>query len=551
MIRYLWQNKLILLTVIVGSMLTLLPILFDGQSGCIHNQCGFIIGTNYRDGIWFQAVSATAFNSLPFRMPNFSGALLSGYHFLPNLVVNLLSRIGIPIPVTYYKLFPILYFTLLIYLSISYARKIKNHPLFVEIFLFFVLFGIPLTLITSLHYYGFIKNSLLINTFQSTRILESIHFAFSFIILLFVLIMLNKRPLRLRQKLLIGFFVFLIFGIKFYVAVIILFMLVMYETFSLFRNKKLGDYLIAIVIYGISSLISIFLFYNPFAAAKSGSIFVFAPFATVHHLIENEALFYLPNMVLARYYLYAHGMSPRLIAIELFSTFLFVVFYFGTRVLGFIYIAKQIVTKKISQFEVTLTFGVLLGIILSVSFVQKGDWFNPMQFAVVSAFLMNIFAAKFLYELLRRYKTFGIVIGIIVIILTLIPNLINLKYLSDPARYVIPQEEVIALNELKKMPDGPVFTPIIDPDMTYVSALTGKQTYINFTTLLDTTGIDYKNRLEQTKDPEKIEVDNLEIKYVYIPKNYKDYEIISEKFKKSKHYKQILQNTRVIIFEKI
>jgi hypothetical protein len=87
--------------------------------------------------------------------------------------------------------------------------------------------------------------------------------------------------------------------------------------------------------------------------------------------------------------------------------------------------------------------------------------------------------------------------------------------------------------------------------MTYVSAFTGKQTYVNFITLLDTTGVNYKTRLEKTKDPANIEVDPLEIKYAYIPKHYKDFEIISEKFKKSKHYKQILQNTRVVIFEKI
>lgn len=202
---------------------------------------------------------------------------------------------------------------------------------------------------------------------------------------------------------------------------------------------------------------AILLFYDPLSVTKGGSIFIWAPFATVHHLIENETLFYLPRMVLARYYLYAHGMSPRLIAIELFSVFLFVIFYFGTRIIGTFYILKQLVTKKITQFEIVVTVGILLGIILSVLFIQKGDWFNPMQFAVGAAFLINIFAAKFMYELFQKNKLLGIAVGLIVFVLTFIPNLVNLGYLSDPARYVVPQGEVQILDYLKKLPDDPVF----------------------------------------------------------------------------------------------
>jgi len=551
MIRYILKHKLIFCTLAMAFILTLIPIIFDGQYGCVNNQCGFIIGTNYRDGVWFQAVAANAFNTFPFRMPNFSGALLTGYHFLPNLFTYFLNRVGIPIPITYYKIIPFLYMCLLVFFSLKYARKIKDNPQFVLFFLFFTFFGIPLTLITSLYHFGHINNNLLINTFQATRVLESIHFALSFIILLVVLILMNKKNLTVKEKIIIGILIFFIFGIKFYVAVIMFWLLLLHETITVLRQKKLKKYFFSLFIYGISAFVSILIFYNPFTASKSGSIFSFAPFATVHHLIENEALFYIPNMVLARYYLYAHGISPRLIAIELFSTFLFVIFYFGTRVLGFFYIAKQVVTRKINQFEIVLTSGILLGIVLSVMFVQKGDWFNPMQFAVVSAFLMNIFAAKFMYELFHKQKVFGILIGIVVFILTFIPNLVNLGYFSNPARYVIPQEELEALNVLKKSPDGPIFTPIIDPDMAYVSAFTGKQTYINFISVLENTGIQFQKRLQETKDVNTINVDMLNVKYAYVPTKYNDYLRLVRKFKESKKYKEILINSKVVIFEKI
>lgn len=553
MLIYIFKHRLISFLIITAFILTLLPIFFDGQYGCVNRVCGFIVGTNYRDGIWFQSVAASAFKTFPFRMPNFSGAFLSGYHYLPNLVAYLLLRIGVPTAISYYKLFPLLYMILLTALSIFFARKMKDRPLFVVFFLFFTFFGIPLTLITSLHYYGFIKNSLLINTFQSTRVLESMHFAFSFIILLVVLIFLNKKVLKLKERLFIGLLVFFVFGIKFYVASTMLFMLILNETLLCFRNKKIKKYFISLFIYVVAAIISILIFYNPFTAVKGGPIFVFAPFATVHHIIENEALFYLPNLVLARYFLYAHGVSPRLIVIEFFSTFLFVVFYFGTRVLGFLYIAKQIISRKISRFETVLSSGIILGIILSVMFVQKGDWFNPMQFAVISAFLINVFAAEFMYELFQKQRLFATGICLLVFALTFIPNLINLNYLSDKARLVIPQEEMRALELLKTLPDGAVFFPIIDPnvDLTYVSAFTGKQTYVNFVTLLQTTSVPYQKRFDETKNAAKIDVDSLDVRYAYIPKEYKDYDILVSKFKESKKYKELLRNGKVIMFAKI
>lgn len=219
---YVVNHKLIFIIVITGFILTLLPIVFDGQYGCVKNQCGFIIGTNYRDGIWFQAVAATAFKTFPFRMPIFSGVPLQGYNYLPNLITYLLTFIGLSIPIIYYKLFPLLYVILLTLLSVIYARKIKDNPKFVGIFLFFTFFGIPLTLITSLHYYGYIKNYVLINTFQTTRILESMHYGFSFIILLVVLSLMTKKVLSLKQKIFVGVLIFLSFGTKFYVATILL-----------------------------------------------------------------------------------------------------------------------------------------------------------------------------------------------------------------------------------------------------------------------------------------------------------------------------------------
>lgn len=556
-LNYLNKNKFLYILIIPGIIITLFPFLFDGGYGCVGSKCGLIIGTNYRDGVWFLAIAATAFKSFPFRLPVFSGESLKGYHYLPNLIVYLLSLIGIPITISYYKITPLFYVFSLTFLSLHLARKINKKPVFVALFLFFIYFGIPLTLITSLRYYGYIKNSLLINTFQATRVLESPHTALSFLALLLFLIILNKEGIGNKERLVLACLLFFTLGSKFYTAVAMFTILMVYELINFWETKKLSQLLFSSLIFGLTSLLGVLIFYDPFASLKSGPVFKLVPFATVHHLIETPELFPMKNLVLARYYLYEHlnkgDFSPRLLLIELFSSFLFIVFYFGTRVLGFLYIFWGIIKRKLNKFETAVVVAILLNTVFSILLIQKGDWYNPIQFAVVASFLIDIFAAKLTFSLYSKYKKtlMANFIFLTIFILTFIPNLVNFNYLSNQSRYVIPQKEVEALRYLRKLPDGPIFSPIIDPDLAYVSAFTGKQTYLNFLSVLENFGINIEERRNQIKNIADLRIDKLKVKYVYIPRSYKDYQTLTKECQKSKKYKQIFSNGGVTIFKQI
>ncbi|MBI3620457.1 hypothetical protein HY214_04950 [Candidatus Roizmanbacteria bacterium] len=549
-LKYLIKNKLLFLLTVTAFILTLLPFVFDGQYGCVKAGCGMIIGTNYRDGVWFLAVAAAAFKTIPFRMPNFAGELLQGYHYLPNLITYLLSLVGIPITVTYYKLIPVFYMVALSLLATVLGRRIKDNPQFVFFFLFFVFFGMPLTLITSLYHFGYIKNQLLINTFQATRILEGTHLALSFLIVLAALLIIEKKTIRPRGRLLLGGLLLLTFGVKFYTGILLGLMIVVFEFLIFISEKKLRPYLLRGTWYIGCIGVSILLFYNPFNKASGGSVFVWAPFATVHHLIEEPSLFYNKNLVLARYFLYAHGWSPRLIAIEFFSVFLYVLFYFGLRVVGFFYIVKQTILRRLTRFEIVLTVGIIAGIIFSVLLIQKGDWFNPIQFAVVSAFLLNIFAARFIFEILIRNKPVGWLVFVGIFMITFPANLVNLGYLVNPARYVISTKEMLALDFLKKQPDGPVFYPIFENDLAYVSAFTGKSGYVNFTNVLENTGMPAKQRLAETQSADAINLDGLSVRYLYLPTVYPKHALLETRAKASSRYHEIYRNQEASVFEK-
>ncbi len=552
-VRYILKNKLILVLVIAAFILTLMPIVFDGQYGCVKNKCGFIIGTNYRDGVWYLAVAAAAFKTIPFRMPIYSGETLRGYHYLPNLISYLLTFIGIPITVSFYKLFPVVYMIFLTSLATKFARSTKDNSRFVAAFLFFTFFGIPLSAFLSLFHQGKIDNTMvLISTFQATRILESIHVALSFLILLVVLIIIHNQKLNTKKRLFLGLTVFVTFGTKFYEGIILLFLLWLNETFLLTNERKLFSYLFRNLIYGVAAFSAILIFYNPFASSEGGSIFIWAPFVNVHHLIETPILFYNLNLVNARYFLYTHGWSPRLFFIEGLSTLLYVIYYFGARVIGFIYIAKQIITRKITRFETLLAITIVFGIGISVFFIQRGDWFNPMQFAACAAFLINIFAAKALFELFQRKKLLTIIMVVIIVFITFFPNLVNLTYLNNYARYIIPKEEMVALDFLKDLPDGTIFAPIYGADSPYIPAFTGKQIYIGFMNVIENTAMpSYKQREEVAKNVDKLNVEDLNVNYIYIPYAYEKYQVLLKKCLKSKKYKQIFINKAAAIFEKI
>lgn len=550
-IRYIVTHKALALLILVAAIITLMPFVFDGTWGCVGANCGYIIGTNYRDGLWFLAVAQSSFLTSPFQIPNYSGLPLSGYHFLPNLVGFLLSKTGVPITFTYFQIFPIVYFILLTLLLINLARSIKDDNRFVFIFLFFGYFGIPFTIITSLYHYGTLRNGMLINTFQTTRILESIHAAYAYLITLGVLIIYRKKIMDKKRIIAIGFLLFIMMGIKIYAEALLIAFVALYETILIFQTKKIAPYLVKGFWYFVCVMAGVFLFYNPFTLLQSATpVFTFAPFATVNHIIESPDLFYMKNLVLARYLLIEHGISPRLIAIELFSLFLYIFFYFGTRIIGFVAIGKQFLTRKISIWETAATGAIILGIVLAVTLIQRGDWYNPMQFSVFSALLINSFAALLVYQLIKHKSVVLKIIGFFVLAVMIPSNLVNLGYLQNPNRFVISKPEIAALTFLKEQPNNPVFVPIVDPDAPYVSAFSGKPTYFNFVSMVETSGLPVEEREKQITNLDTIDFTKLPVTYVYIPNNFPDHAKLEQKIFQTTPFHEIFRNSEIVIFEK-
>jgi hypothetical protein len=541
-------------------MITIIP---SGSYYCIQKKCGiFYWGVHGRDGIWHLAVSAISFQHFPFIHPTFSGAILSGYNILLDYVVYILSYSGLSNEFIYFKILPIIWFILFTYVSVKLARTIRASSLFTFFLLFFLYFGASFSYIFRIYHHKTLWGSSGMLTMQAIQSLTNLQVAYSFLILLLILLFMRTKKYNYITVSLLFTLVFFQFGIKFYAGVISIIMVFVY-ILAHTTKKNYIRILFYEIFLGIVALVSILLFYNPTQASKTGLSLFFMPLGTVHSIIEESDLFYIPQFANARYYLLSHGIGPKLIAIETFSLLIFLFFNLGTRIFGVIYIMRKIIVKKITKIDLVIITGIGFSIFFATFFTQKGVWFNTIQFFYYAVFLLNIYTAEFIFKLFNKKKKYYIAFGILILLLTLPNNIDAMKdFLTPKKGYYVVQDELLALRFLKKQPYGVIYTSLYNPkrkiieaepyplyiydDTAYVTAFTNKPTYFSDNLMLDVTGVDYKDRLSRLKRYDC----NIfkEVQYVYEIKDQNDYFIKTCKKYEPNKFREIYKNNKVIIY---
>lgn len=539
---WIMTHKIISLIVLCGAITNIGIIFFSGSSVCIKGQCGLYIGgLHFHDSLWHLALANSAFNSFPFQLPVYAGAPLQGYNYFLDLIIFALTKIGIPAIVSYFKLIPVIFFVLFSYLSYHYAKKINTSPLFISCFLFFLYFGSSFSYLLSLYHAGSWQSFFYAQAMQSGRMLLNLQYAVSLLPFLGVLIFLRRKKLPFRDILIIGFLMFLTIGFKLYGGVILFFLIGMDFLIRMFSEKKYVQWIMNGTLIIAVFFFAILVFYNPFVASKSGSAFIFSPFALTRPMIEAADHFYMPQLVQARYYLQAvNPHSPRLLAIELFSVGLFIFFNAGTRIVGMLYAISAILKRKLDKDEAVLLLGIVFSTLLTLTLVQKGTWWNVIQFYGYTLFLMNYFAAMLLYKLFTKKKLFPILISCLIILFTLPTNIEQIRFAFE-RNVTISGGELSALEKLKSLPSGIVLT-LPTQDTAYISAFSGKSEFVSDEGVLTIIGIDGKQRQESVR---KQTPSGLvpEVDFIYLKK--KEYTGPS----KIPGFKTVFENAEVIIKE--
>lgn len=537
--KYFWFILLVTIAFISYQILNF-P---SGSYYCYQGKCGYYFwGSQSHDGIWHLAIAENAFKKLPFQMPTFAGSLLTGYNYLYDIGLFFLSKIGIPPIISYFKIVPIAWFVLFTFFLIKLAKKIKNNTLFIWLFLFFTYFtgsfSYYFTLIRDKTIWG--SSGILAQLVQS--ILLNHQFALSLLPLLYVLIKMKEKSLSFKTVIILGLMVFINMGLKFYGGVITYSILMSYFLLN-FKISPI-DWTKKIIIVSLFFIVSILVFYNPFVSLKTGVIFSISPFTFIHAITEDPNLLNIQKLTTARYAYQASGQWLKLIPIEFINITLFVFFYLGVRFIGLIYLCVKVIKRKASNFDILVLITIFFSIALTSLLSQKGEWTNIVQFFYYGIFLSTLYIAEFAYKIFKKYQKIGYLLVGVLIILAL-PATIDIfaLYARFPGTTYIPKGEIEALGVLKKMPEGIVYTPLYNideeniqkikqlkeiggplplytwEDTAYITAFSGKQSYITDLWMERIIGIDYSSRLNKVmkKDCSILK----EIDYIYFNNEYK------------------------------
>ncbi len=496
----------------------------------------FFWGVHAHDGIWHLALVANAFRQIPFVQPTFAGSLLTGYNYLFDLFMYVLAGLGIPAVFSYFKLIPLIWFCVFMGLMVALARKLKNNPVFVGMLIFYTFFSGSFSFFITLWKEHTIWGSAGLLAQLIYHLVYNPQFSLSLLGILYLLIKIKEKDFSKKTLFFSCIIVFLNIGLKFYGGFVTGILLLSYFVYGMIKkhvNVKRGT--IGILCLVAVSALALLMFYDPLASMKTGSIFIFSPFAIVHPITEDPGLLYWRSLTDARYFLISKGIGPRLVAIELLNLVLFLVFYLGVRIFGLVYLVIKAVRRKTDIFDAVVATAIVVSTAATVLFVQRAQWWNTIQFFYYAIFLSTIYLAELSFVLLRK-KKIGFVAIMIFIILSVPATLDILKNsLGFPGDAYLPDGEYQALRVLKQQPKGVVLTPLFSPktrdslqppyplyaygDTAYVAAFSSQQTYLNDIVQLGLTGVEYKSRLEKIQRNDCAILD--EVDYIYYNNDYK------------------------------
>lgn len=491
--------------------LSLIIIMPSGIRKCEDKVCGdFYYGAHEHDGIWHIAVSEILINTKNWQMPTFAGESLTGYNYGIDLLIAGLSRATkIDTKDWYFRGLPLLWGIGIVYYLLQFARRYRPTTSFPWFLLIFSFFGSSFSYLLNLAHNGKIWGASGLLSMQALQVMTNPQLGLSLLILLiYINRLLDGRKNSYRESLVLGSLAAAALALKFYTG--LLFACLMLVNFSIdlktdpkTRFRTFKSYLVM----ALPAIVVAFWLYHP--SGKSFPL-VWKPFATVAPLIEDSQLFYLPGLAQRLY----STSGIELLGLNLLITLIFTFMNYGLRVVAIIvpYIKARVESARVRKL---LIIGSIFGFLMSILFVQTGIWWNTVQFLHVSLFLSGIIAAEVVDELYEKSKSQITRLGIVVLLLALLlPNNLDVlrTFTQSKGTSYVSEYQIEALNYLKKLPDGIVFTPRFLPveqsvratpllsnryDTAYVSAYSGKVSYFADVTQLELLSIPYKEREKQ------------------------------------------------------
>lgn len=534
------RNPVLAVVISIAFALYMVAVMPSGRIACIEGRCGLHFwGAHEHDGVWHVALAQVAFRHIPFSFPTFAGAHLSGYNYLLDVVIWMLSLTGLSVWDLYFRILPFVWFCTFIYVLSKYAKMLHPDPLFKTILFFFIFFYSSFGFIIQLVRNGNIEGSSGIPTMQGALGMTNPQFMWSVVLLMALQLLLHHRT----RVIYLFPVIFAILGLKIYALVPVCIVMAMSCLQLLWKHdwRRFSWQMLV----GLLATISAYVVF--YAGNKSGGIF-FDFLAVPKQLIEDPQMWHQPDLVHQWYTLKQIGtIGPKYIQVVLQIIFYFLFFNFGVRLLFVIPLGYYLYKKNTGTIYVrfVLTLLVIVSTLMPILFIQSGDWWNTIQFAYFGFLFASILLADLTYLVWKRNRILG---GIFIFgcVLMFLPAQVDIltRFMFGKSSYIAIQE-VGLLEKLGHMKQGTVLVQPFEQstddtlattyDTAYVSALSGKVTYLADRKQLELLNIDYKSREMELGDRKDC-VDMKDIHYVYLRKTMRTFAHFDSCVLKSKQF---------------
>ena len=511
-------------------------------------------GPTGHDGIWHQALVNQLVKEIPPQNPAFSGTLLNNYHYFYDLLVAQTNKIStVPILDLLYRFYPLLLSLLLGLGTYLLVTRLFKNKLITLTSLYFVYFGGSFGWIVeylkSKSWGG--ESTFWVN--QPVSFNLNPPFAIS-LVLMVAIVLLFRHLVNQGSKITCLILVLLVGSLiefKVYAGLLVLGSLFLISLQQLIFAKK--KFLLLVFIASAALSLVVFLPQN----SGAGGLLVFSPFWFVHSMVDFSDRVGWLKLSQARVAYFERGEWLKFITSEALALGLFIVGNLGTRFLSFGVVGSFLKRKIWKNLEFSLIFLLsIFSLVIPLLFIQKGNNWNSIQFFYYLLYFTALASAVTIVYVIRkmnlignnyfRITTFSLVAAILLI--TPISSAATFKssFEGQPPSG-IGFAELEALEWLQKQPDGVVVTYPYDENLrkkfqapyplfayettSYVSAFSGKTTFLEDEIQQEIFQNDYKKRLVSAqdffrgKDAEwsRKFLNDSNIKYIYLPKIFNSF----------------------------
>ncbi|KKQ18489.1 MAG: hypothetical protein US31_C0004G0051 [Berkelbacteria bacterium GW2011_GWA1_36_9] len=535
---------------------TIFQSLLVARSGWVYDFGVGFWGPTGHDGIWHQALIAQLIKGVPPENPGFAGVALSNYHYFFDLLTAATYKLTqIPVADLLYRFYPLSFSILLglgTYFLVNMFTKNRRGVLLSLYFVYFAgSFGWIVDLIKKQAIGG--ESAFWAN--QPVSINLNPPFAISLLIIIAV-ILLYKYFEENKNYWVMSLFIILagsLIEFKVYAGIILLGGLFLHSVQKIILERNF----LPLKLFLGSSVLSaaVFLPQN----SQSGNLLAFSPFWFIHSMIDFPDRVGWERLSIARPAYITRGEWWKFFLIEGVGFLVFILGNLGTRFVGL---------WKMRNDSLILWMSVI-SLIMPVLFIQKGTNWNTIQFFYYFIYFAAIFSGLVWVSIYQKIpKIIGFILISFILLITPISSVATFRnafYPNPPA--MLSGGELEALNFLQSKSDGVVLTYPFDKNLrsrfsdpyslavydtsAYVSAFTGKATYIEDEVQQEIFQNDYRKRLVEVKEffggrnsawnREFLRVNR--IHYIYVPKFF-NVGVFNEIF-----IKKIFENREVDIFE--